>query len=235
MQQQHGKLKLCGNAGPILGISPRLSSIRGPRGQSVQRDHALGCGTNLCGSFSAAQCQQHYSPCMASTASRHRSALPAAPALTPALDFRNPDVHPWPSSCPAPLPPAPRPHPSISPHPWCWNLDESRACTATAVPYTCSSRTSEVLPTSSGCRDSSGPGSKTCSMALEQHTVTSKAKQTEAALQTATHHRRQKIKHITKQLDPHLLPCADAAGQSKCLGGDPHRPGRSVCQHKGMG
>jgi hypothetical protein len=40
---------------------------------------------------------------------------------------------------------------------WCWNLAVSRACTATAVPYTCSSRTTLQRPTNSGWRDASGP------------------------------------------------------------------------------
>lgn len=40
---------------------------------------------------------------------------------------------------------------------WCWNLLESRACTATAVPYTCSSRTTDTAPRSAGCRSPSAP------------------------------------------------------------------------------
>lgn len=38
---------------------------------------------------------------------------------------------------------------------WCWNFEGSRLLTGTTLPYTCSSRTMETPPFSSGLKDSS--------------------------------------------------------------------------------
>eukprot|EP00955_Chlamydomonas_euryale_P027081 285475-Chlamydomonas_euryale.AAC.1 len=48
---------------------------------------------------------------------------------------------------------------SSVPYPWCCDLPASRVPTDTALPYTCSSRTTDVRPRSAGwrCAASSGP------------------------------------------------------------------------------